>query len=384
MIKVLHCPDQVGGNPGVLSKYENLIGLSSTCYAECVNLFSDIEHEEIIKNHENKSILFKEFSKLTFLLKSCLESGVVHFNNGRMLSPHFGESIHPKEEKIPPLLRKLARHYAQNLFWVETYLWRLRKKAVFITFQGSDARETNCFQEEYILSGLASKIVNRSGRSDRSIRQKKVQLNKIVDKIYSLNPDLLEVLPKGSEFLPYSTETGLKAKISPIIDRDEFVVGHAPTHRITKGTDEVVRTVKRLQENGHKVRLELIEGLSKTAATQKYKEIDIFVDQLIIGWYGVVSLEVMALGKPVICFIKGRGLRFVPKQMLRDLPVINADAKNLEECILGVMKMDRVQRGALAERGIQFIHKWHDPKKIALKVAADYREALSQRKFNLV
>jgi hypothetical protein len=90
----------------------------------------------------------------------------------------------------------------------------------------------------------------------------------------------------------------------------------------------------------------------------------------------------MALGKPVICFVKGKGLRFVPPQMLRDLPIINADEITLEQKILEVMKMDSVQRGNLAERGIRFLQKWHDPRKIAERVVADYRKVLSQR--NLV
>ena len=54
----------------------------------------------------------------------------------------------------------------------------------------------------------------------------------------------------------------------------------------------------------------------------------------------------------------------------------------LNKKILEVMKMDSVQRGNLAERGIRFLQKWHDPRIIAERVVADYRQVLSQR--NLV
>ena len=128
------------------------------------------------------------------------------------------------------------------------------------------------------------------------------------------------------------------------------------------------------------MRLELIEGLSKGDALKKYQQIDLFIDQLIIGWYGVVSLEVMALGKPVICFVAGKGLRFVPPQMLKDLPIINADEVTLEEKITEVMKMDNVQKGNLLERGIQFLEKWHDPRKIAQRVVTDYKQSLISSK----
>ena len=193
-----------------------------------------------------------------------------------------------------------------------------------------------------------------------------------------------EVLPKGSEFLPYATEAGLNPKILPFNQSSEFVVGHAPTHRMVKGTDEIIRAVQNLRSKGYKVRLELIEGLSREDAQKKYQEIDLFVDQLVIGWYGVVSLEVMALGKPVLCFIKGRGLRFVPARMLSDLPIINADENSLEEKLVGVMHMSVEQRQSLAERGLAYLREWHDPTKIAQRVVGDYRKVLSSKDYGII
>ena len=227
-------------------------------------------------------------------------------------------------------------------------------------------------------------MIGRSGKTNGSIRRKKMLLTGIADKIYSLNPDLLEVLPKGSEFLPYATEAGLNPKILPFNQSSEFVVGHAPTHRMVKGTDDIIRAVQNLRSKGFKIRLELIEGLSREDAQKKYQEIDLFIDQLVIGWYGVVSLEVMALGKPIICFIKGRGLRFVPPQMLADLPIINADESSLEEKLIGILQMSLEERQTLADRGLAYLKKWHDPRKIAQRVVRDYRKVLSRKDHGLI
>ena len=79
----------------------------------------------------------------------------------------------------------------------------------------SDARESKSFLKNYQENGLADIIVGRSGKDNDSIRSKKVMLADLADKIYSLNPDLLEVLPKKAEFLPYSTEASLDAKVIP-------------------------------------------------------------------------------------------------------------------------------------------------------------------------
>jgi hypothetical protein len=362
-----------------LSKYENLLGLESTLTCESPNLYTNFH--EGTSCFQSSSTWKTELNRINLIKKSVCFDGVVHLNNGRFITPYFGERLHPKELAYSKWMRKLIRFYARSLLGIEYSLSRLKNtsKAIFLTFQGSDARETQCFVEKHQQSRLAEEVIGRSGKTNDSIRRKKMLLAGIADKIYSLNPDLLEVLPKGSEFLPYATEAGLNARILPFRQADEFVVGHAPTHRIVKGTDEIIRAVQNLRSKGYKVRLELIEGLSREDAQKKYQEIDLFVDQLVIGWYGVVSLEVMALGKPVLCFIKGRGLRFVPARMLSDLPIINADENSLEEKLVGVMQMSLEQKQSLAERGLAYLKEWHDPTKIAQRVVGDYRKVLSSK-----
>jgi len=369
----------VGGNPQVLSKYENLLGLESTLTCENPNLYTNFH--EGTSCFQSSSTWKTELNRINLIKKSVWFDGVVHLNNGRFITPYFGDRLHPKELVYSKWMRKLIRFYAGSLLGIEYSLSRLknRSKAIFLTFQGSDARETKCFVEKHQQSGLAEEVIGRSGKTNNSIRRKKMLLAGIADKIYSLNPDLLEVLPKGSEFLPYATEAGLNPKILPFNQSNEFVVGHAPTHRIVKGTNEIIRVIENLRSKGFKVRLELIEGLSREDAQKKYQEIDLFIDQLVIGWYGVVSLEVMALGKPVLCFIKGRGLHFVPPKMLADLPIINVDESSLEEKLVGVMQMSIEQRQSLAERGLAYLTEWHDPTKIAQRVVGDYRKVLSSQ-----
>ena len=369
----------MGGHPETLSKYERQLGLISTCFCEGKNPFTGVS--ETVSYFDNRSLLRSEISRWLLLLRSLSLGGIVHLNNGRFITPFFGVGAHPKESLFPKPLRKMIRLYALGLLAAEITLHRSGrgKKSIFLTFQGSDARETQCFVEKHQQSGLAEEVIGRSGKTNGSIRRKKTLLAGVADKIYSLNPDLLEVLPKGSEFLPYATEAGLNPQILPFNQGSEFVVGHAPTHRMVKGTDEVIRVVQNLRSKGIKVRLELIEGLSREDAQKKYQEIDLFIDQLVIGWYGVVSLEVMALGKPVLCFIKGRGLRFVPPRMLADLPIINADESSLEEKLMGVMQMSSEERVSLAERGLAYLKNWHDPRKIAQRVVRDYRTVLSSK-----
>ncbi len=384
MISVLHCPEQVGNNPVVLSKFEKELGLYSICVSEKDNPYGTPSDQLLNKN--NSGLCMTELYRLILIFKASAWDGVVHLNNGRFITPFFGDSPHPKELALPKPYRKAIRLYARLLLLTEKVMYGVRsdRKAIFVTFQGSDARETKCFLNKYQDNGLADSIISRSGKSNHSIRLKKRLLVDVADKIYSLNPDLLEVLPRQAEFLPYATESTLHAKILPFNQRKEFIIGHAPTHRIVKGTEIVIDVVNKLRSRGHRVRLELIEGLSREKAQKKYEEIDLFIDQLIIGWYGVVSLEVLALGKPVICFIEGKGLQFVPAKMLQDLPIVNADSSTLEKKITEIMKLDITQRSKLAELGISFLKKWHDPRKISKKLLKDYKEILSGRNIKCI
>ena len=378
-MRVLHCPEEVGSHPIVLAKYEKQLGLNVCSYCESKNPFVKISKE--INYLESNSLFRKEIKRWKLILRSFVEPDILHLNNGRFITPYFGDSTHPRELKFPPLFRRVIRFYAHCLVRTEISFHRLgsSRKAIFLTFQGSDARETKCFVEKHQQSGLADNMIRRSGKTNGSIRQKKMLLAGIADKIYSLNPDLLEVLPKGSEFLPYATEAGLNPKILPLNQGSEFVIGHAPTHRIMKGTDAIITTINELRHSGFKIRLELIEGLTHAEAQKKFEQIDLFVDQLVGGWFGVVSLEVLALGKPVICFFKGKGLRFVPSEMLNEIPIINADELSLKDKIVKVIEMNPDQKQFLAERSIKFLRKWYDPRKIAQRVVGDYRKSLSSK-----
>jgi hypothetical protein len=77
-------------------------------------------------------------------------------------------------------------------------------------------------------------------------------------------------------------------------------------------------------------------------------------------------------------------MRFVPKAMLDESPIINADSNILENEILRIMKMDHMQRSRLAEQGISYLKKWHDPRQISQRVVNDYKSVLAGRHISCV
>ena len=87
-------------------------------------------------------------------------------------------------------------------------------------------------------------------------------------------------------------------------DGRELVVAHAPTDRDVKGTRHVVEAVDSLRSEGVALRLDLIEGVTRSEVLERLAAADLVVDQLLMGWYGAFAVEAMAIGRPVFAHIR--------------------------------------------------------------------------------
>lgn len=111
-------------------------------------------------------------------------------------------------------------------------------------------------------------------------------------------------------------------------------VVHAPNHRAFKGTRFLEQAIAELRSRGVPIELVMVERVSNEQALRIYRSADVIFDQCMIGFHGFFALEGMALGKPVMCFIRK------PLEYLLDpehCPLINvtrdAIAARLEELV---------------------------------------------------
>ena len=79
---------------------------------------------------------------------------------------------------------------------------------------------------------------------------------------------------------------------------------HAPNHRFVKGTAFFQQAVAELRAEGVTVELQIIERVPNVAVRAAIATADLIADQLIVGWYAMFALEAMAMGKPVLCFLR--------------------------------------------------------------------------------
>lgn len=373
-IRVLHCPGLVGGHAQQLARTERALGIHSWAVALEGNVFSYTSDEVLWPTGTGR--LRKEAKRLHLLWRALREFDVIHFNYGMTLTPQL---FHTGQAPAPTLRNRL-RSVTLGLFELkDLQLLKRAGKRIVVTFQGDDAR-----QGDYCRAHFEPELVQDlppgyyTPESDAHKRWRIAQFARHADHIFALNPDLLRVLPARAEFLPYAhidlNEWRPSAHV-PGSNETPLVI-HAPTHRGIKGTRHVLDTVARLKDAGAKFRFELVEGLSRAEARRLYEQADLLIDQLLLGWYGGLAVELMALGKPVICFLRADDLRLVPSALRADLPIIQATPATLGEVLMECLTTRRRQLATIGQRSRAFVERWHDPVRIAQSLINVYQPAL--------
>jgi len=144
---------------------------------------------------------------------------------------------------------------------------------------------------------------------------------------------------------------------------------HIVNHREPKGTDYILDTMNNLRLQGHDFQFLFGERLSHEDAYKLYHMTDVLVEQLILGWYGAQAVELMFLGKVVVCnYLTPEAQNKVPPQMLEDCPIIQADQYTLHGVLLEVMKMPQRELERLGKAGQDYVYKYHDPVVLAREV----------------
>lgn len=110
----------------------------------------------------------------------------------------------------------------------------------------------------------------------------------------------------------------------------------------------------------------MVENIPNKKALEIYQKAHLIIDQVLIGWYGGFGVEVMKMGKPLAVFIREEDLKFIPKEMAKDLKdaIININPYNIEEELSKYIEnTDLLYKKSQAS--IEYVHKWHNPLYVA-------------------
>lgn len=153
----------------------------------------------------------------------------------------------------------------------------------------------------------------------------------------------------------------------PAEDRRRPVVLHAPSSRRRKGTEHVIAACE-----GLNVDLDIVEGLLHDEARRHYERADIVIDQLNAGWYGIFALEAMALGKPVLGYLREEAVRETERALDVDVPIVPVTKETLRERI-GELAASADERQRIGASSRAYVERVHDADQGADLLIAIYR-----------
>jgi len=155
-----------------------------------------------------------------------------------------------------------------------------------------------------------------------------------------------EMIPPGLDLRPFTPV--------PPSDRRRPLVVHAPSNRSKKGTEDVIAACALLP-----VELDLVEGVPHDEARERYARADIAVDQLVAGWHGIFALEAMALGKPVVAYLKPDVVERTERAYGTKVPIVPASADTLVEALRPLVADAELRRRIGAESRA-YVERVHD------------------------
>lgn len=329
--RILHLPWNTAGNPLGLSRGERELGLQSDVAVMAMHSFG-YEADIDIGAGAGAQTARTRLRKARFLLWAARRYDVFHYNFGGTL---FVRLSGGRIQSEVPWLKRLG-------------------KVVLATFQGDDARPPS--ENPHGPKDPDYLEMQRVWQGPR----RRLMLDN-ADRVFFVNPDLRRWLP-GAEFRPYASVDPRRVRFRPPPDGDEVVIVHAPSDRGIKGTERVIESIEGLRAEGLPVRLDLVEGVPHDEAMARFARADLAVDQLNLGWYGGFAVELMAMGRPVVCRISEREPADNP--FGEDLPIVRSDAAALPEVLRGLIA-DRELRLRIGEQSRRFVEREHDPRRIA-------------------
>jgi len=132
---------------------------------------------------------------------------------------------------------------------------------------------------------------------------------------------------------------------------------HVPSDEGFKGTNYVLSAIEKLKndpECSDKFEFELLKNKTHDETIEAIRNCDILIDQMVAGWYGLISVEAMALGKTAVCYIDEKLYDYLP-----DLPIANMNPDNLAERLKSLInKKDSLPD--IGRLGRAFVEKYHD------------------------
>jgi len=143
---------------------------------------------------------------------------------------------------------------------------------------------------------------------------------------------------------------------------EKIKIIHAPSNHGIKGTNYIIDVIEKLKKENVDFEFELLENKSHSEVLEAIRNADILIDQMVAGWYGLISVESMALGKATVCFLRNDLYNYIS-----DIPIINLNPDNLKEGLKKLI-LEKERLSEYGRAGRRYVEKYHDYSKNSLDI----------------
>ena len=347
-MKVLHGLTGAAGQPFMLSRSLRKIGVKADNVLIGHNRFG-YESDHIIEVSDNPFMAASGFLK-----QHAGEYDIFHLH----FRPFF--YAHPSHLAFPTFADLLCLKAAG--------------KRIVFHFRGSEIRLHSEFAAKSPYNYVREDPHNLISKfPEETMLRYREMVRTLADEVLVSDEELLSYVP-GATIVPRAMDLDRLSFVGPVNQKKPLII-HAPSRPQVKGSRHVRQAIEKLKDKGLEFDYRQVEGLSHKEALDLYKKADIIIDQLRIGWYGVLSVEAMALGKAVVCYIRDDLKQHLPAPP----PLLSATPddldRRLEELILSPSS-----REELGKAGRAWVEEHHDCQKIALQLKDIYSRILQEPK----
>ena len=283
---------------------------------------------DVILKLVSKSVLSITY-RLCFFIKCLLKYNIFHF--------YFGLTLLPKQ--------------------LDLYFYRLMGKKAVFHYLGADVdikRDPADFPGEKIdINRKLKRLKNETRFADMQF---------VCAPCYSEFVEKSKVMPLAIDINTYS--------YTPMNNNEEIIFVHAPTRVKYKKTEYIENAIQRLKNEGYKFKYKRVTGVSHKQLLEEYKSCDVVIDQL-NNWYGTVSVEAMAIGRPVVCGYWKEYFKYIDYG--EQIPLINASIDNIYNVLKDILdkKYDLHQ---ISKKSRKFVEEVHELNALTNKLIEYYKQ----------
>ncbi len=331
-MRVLHTPENIAGQASIIAKAQREYGIVADVLVFNQNKFN--YNCDIDLSGKSKGIRY--FIRTLNFIKCLFKYDIFHF--------HFGNSLLPYNVDLP--------------------LLKLFGKKIVMHYWGDDVRQSDIAINYVYFKTLEELQKIYPKKNDNIIRKNIKKVLKYINISIVGDYSLLSYSPK-SIVIKQAIDLSDFPFVGCRSDTGRLKIVHSPSDRIIKGTKYVLEAIEKLKKE-YIFDFILVENISNKEASEIYKAADIIIDQLLFESHGVLAVECMALGKPVLCRIDEKIMKYY-----NGIPVLNTNPENLYDNLKLLLENPEL-RIELGKRGRKYVKEVHDSKKIAQQLIHIY------------